>query len=1113
MLDLSQPCNSVLQSPDIANSVNHIRTSRYTLWNFPFLNLFKQFHRAANVYFFIILLMQTWTKISITNGEPSMLVPLAAVLLATAVKDALEDYSRHKYDKIENNRKVEVLSHIDQTTGEQVFITSTWQALKVGSIVRLKNREWLPADIMLLSSSDAANRVAYVMTAGLDGETNLKQRQVAADVPEDLSEFADGTVLECNLPNKLLDSFDGTLNCVNSAGVTLQVPLSSKNVMLRGSQLRNSEWAIGVVAYAGPETKLQLNASKTSFKTSSYMSHVQGLMVFIFAMQCFLCAAAALYFSILQENHEDFPYLLFDEDSSSFIENFVLRFFNYMLIFTNFIPISLLVTIDFVKFGQGFSISFDQEMYHAETNRTAKVNCSELNEELGCIEHVFSDKTGTLTANIMRFKALSCNNKLFRLPELSEEEDAKKNVSCELSYSSAAEDEAEAKADRAATGKVFKSLAINHSVIPEVLESGERVYSASSPDEGALVQAAEDNGYTLLERGRKSVKVQLRDGNQVVEYPVLQSLEFTSDRKRSSIIIRDPISGKIELHCKGADNVITERLTEASRNADSSKKTFETLDELAATGLRTLCIAVREIDEDVYTSWSARFHEANISIEGRAEKMDAVQSEIETELELIGCTAIEDKLQEQVPETISMIREAGVKIWMLTGDKVDTAVNIGLSCKLWTPAMELCYLIFEDIDYDDVTKEMLQEKVSSIESTIQGTTKAASLVVDTKTIYALTQYDMIKDFLKIANRCESVICARVSPDQKAIIVKAVRDSDPGIKTLAIGDGANDVPMIQTAHVGVGIYGQEGLQAANSGDFAISRFKFLQRLLFVHGRWSARRIGILICYMFYKNVILVLPQFIFAFLCMSSGQAFYLDYPFYQGYNLFFTSFPILIFGVLDQDVSAKTSLANPQLYRDGSLRKGMARFFSPTMFWRWIGEGTMQSIIIMAVTVPTFVYGPRGISNADGSSNDIWILGALIHLCVCVTVTLRLLMENKNVTMQMGLTYLFSISFWFVCLLLWSETDTLPKLLSKSVGNAKGVVRMVESAGAWAVIFLTCTTAIAPSFVVVAYKVLFNPDKADIVRERELLLSKSKKSTAVLPAAESADGPVEKVLS
>jgi len=988
------------------------------------------------------MFLQMWKEVSITGGDPSIASPLAFILLVTAFKDALEDYERHKYDEEENNRMIEVYNHHDN-----IFVRAKWGSIHAGSIVRVFNRQQIPADLVLLACSDTLNKVAFVMTAGLDGETNLKQRTVPQGIPEDLSEYSLGSNLECNGPTKVLECFEGTIAVLqtNQEG-QFHVSVSSNNMVLRGCQLRNSDWIIGLATYVGDETKLQLNSKSAQNKTSSAMAIANRAMMYIFAMQVLCCVIAAFVSSLRITATNNYPYL--GNVETYLGSELFLRFFNYIIIFTNFIPISLMVTVDMVKFGQGFFISWDLGMYHEGMDRRARVNCSELNEELGCVEHIFSDKTGTLTANIMKFKACSMDGVLVH-----------------------ATDDLRVEALRG--NQFWTCLAVNHTVVPEISDAGKVVYSAASPDEGALVEAAKANGFEFVSRTPNSVIIRLQD-NSVEEFEVLHTIEFTSDRKRSSVIVRTE-KGKLVLYCKGADNVILDKL--ANPNGNIVSKTMLDLNQLAAKGLRTLCIAWKELDEDFYNDWNERVQNAKIDIHDRKSRVAVLEDEMESELSLLGCTAIEDKLQEDVPETIADLRAAGIKVWMLTGDKVDTAVNIGLACALWTQEMTSLNLFFEACRFDGISSEMLDTKIREMYSQLSSENRHGyCLVVDTNTVHALCKYRRMADFLKISNHCSSVICARVSPHQKASIVTAVRDSDPNVKTLAIGDGANDVPMIQTAHVGVGIYGEEGLQASNSADFAIARFKYLKRLMLVHGRWSARRVGILICYMFYKNTILVFPQFFYAFYCLASGQNFYLDFPFYQGYNFIFTSLPVLIFGVLDQDVIESIAWANPGLYLEASVREKVGIYFSKSIFWRWIGEGFVQAVLLTFVLLAILESESFGIIYSDGTGHDLWLTGTVIHLTVTLVVTLRLFVETRSLNRYMSIAYFGSLFLWFFCSWIWSEFSAyIPVFINSSPFRVAGIFHIFEAPTVWLAVVISVVLAFLPTFIYISQSNCFNP--------------------------------------
>ncbi|OUM60692.1 hypothetical protein PIROE2DRAFT_13466 [Piromyces sp. E2] len=388
---------------------------------------------------------------------------------------------------------------------------------------------------------------------------------------------------------------------------------------------------------------------------------------------------------------------------------------------------------------------------------------------------------------------------------------------------------------------------------------------------------------------RKPHSVIVKVNGNDLEFEILNICEFNSTRKRMSAIVKCP-NGEIRIYTKGADTVIFERLAENGNIYMDT--TIEHLEEYASEGLRTLCLATRVIPPDEYESWSKIFDAASTTLNNREEELMKAAELIEKDLFLLGATAIEDKLQDGIPETITTLSQAGIKIWILTGDKQETAINIGLSCHLINNNMDL--IIFGEEETEESSKgvsQFIDKQLNEIKQKLpkkyaeakfppkitfknkwngkkedirQKFIPPTGLVIDGKMLeYALKDENKIK-FLELATLCQAVICCRVSPLQKSLVVKLVKNHIDAI-TLAIGDGANDVNMIQAAHVGVGINGMEGLQAARAADFAISQFRFLQKLLLVHGSWAYSRLSKLILYSFYKNLTLYLTQFWVTFL--------------------------------------------------------------------------------------------------------------------------------------------------------------------------------------------------------------------------------------------------------
>ena len=392
----------------------------------------------------------------------------------------------------------------------------------------------------------------------------------------------------------------------------------------------------------------------------------------------------------------------------------------------------------------------------------------------------------------------------------------------------------------------------------------------------------------------------------------------------------------------------------------------------------------------VYDDWAKRYDAAKVAETDRDEKMAQVMAEIEVDLDLVGVTAIEDKLQNGVPEAIAAMRHGGIKVWVLTGDKVDTAINIGYACEVMTADMAKMELTCKNkevkaklqLDANGCpTKECITAEIAKATTAAKlaiSKNQECVIVLDTYFLSAISDHDQGVPFLALAKLCKSVVAARVSPDQKGEIVRLVRqeavtNGNDALVTLAIGDGANDVTMIKEAHIGVGIDGLEGKQAVNNSDYAIGQFKYLQRLLFVHGRWSYRRMSVVILYMFYKNCLLVLPQWMFGIYSQFSGQNFYLEFPLYQLSNIAFSAFPILAFGILDQDVVAEVPMKVPSLYKDGNT---LGVHYSGRTFWLWMLEGTWSAAVCtffgcwaLGVRPAT---GEPVVSSGTGRAGDMW---------------------------------------------------------------------------------------------------------------------------------------------
>uniref|UniRef100_A0A670IWT7 Phospholipid-transporting ATPase n=1 Tax=Podarcis muralis TaxID=64176 RepID=A0A670IWT7_PODMU len=669
---------------------NSIQTSKYNVFTFLPLNLFEQFQRVANAYFLFLLILQLIPEISSLSWFTTV-VPLILVLAVSAAKDAIDDVNRHANDKQVNNRPVKVLMNGS-------LKDDLWLNVEVGDIIKLENNNFVTADVLLLSSSEP-HSLTYIETTELDGETNLKVKQaltVTAELGEDLQALSsfDGEI-KCEAPNNKLDKFMGTLLFKGE-----KYALDNEKMLLRGCTIRNTDWCFGLVIFAGPDTKLMQNSGRTTFKRTSIDRLMNFLVLVIFVLLAAMCSVLAIGNSIWEYKRGSAfqVYLPWPHDVHSAFYSAFLMFWSYVIILNTVVPISLYVSVEIIRLGNSFYIEWDRKMYYPLNDTPAQARTTTLNEELGQIKYIFSDKTGTLTQNIMVFNKCCINGKIYGdVFDLDGQRVEITEVRVDFSYNPLADPKfsfydqslvEEVKAGDVITHKFFRLLSLCHTVMPEEKKPGELVYQAQSPDEGALVTAARNFGFVFRARTPETITV-VEMGKTIV-YKLLAILDFNNVRKRMSVIVRRP-DGRVTLYCKGADTILYELLHPSC--VPLKEETTEYLEEFAGEGLRTLVVAYKDLERKSFANWQKRHHEASTALQDREEKLSELYEEIEKDLILLGATAIEDKLQDGVPQTIETLGKAQIKIWVLTGDKQETAVNIGYSCNMPSPPILFIHIL------------------------------------------------------------------------------------------------------------------------------------------------------------------------------------------------------------------------------------------------------------------------------------------------------------------------------------------------------------------------------------------------------------------------------------
>ena len=799
-----------------------------------------------------------------------------------------------------------LLNPFKQVSEKARFKKDYWKNVQVGDFVRIYNEDQIPADIVILSTSDS-DGACYVETKNLDGETNLKVRQALRSGHKvrhaqdcERTEF----IIESEPPHPNLYQYSAVARWnqrnLNGGDTLMSEPITINNLLLRGCSLRNTDWVLGVVVFTGQETKIMQNSGNTPSKRSRIARELNWYVIVNFVILFLMCLVSGIVQGITwgQGGHSLNYFEFGSIGGKPSLDGFI-TFLAAVILLQTLVPIALYITLEIIKTLQAFFIYSDVYMYYDKIDYPCTPKSWNISDDLGQIEYVFSDKTGTLTQNVMEFKKCTINGvpygeayteaqagmqKRQGIDTQAEGTKARKQIADDrlkmlhdlrkLHSNPYLQDEQltfiapdfvrdlegnSGTNQRQANEDFMLTLALCHTVVTERTPGDPpRIkFKAQSPDEAALVATARDCGFTVVGRTNDGIIVNVLGEDRT--YTVLNTLEFNSTRKRMSAIVRMP-DGTILLLCKGADSVIYSRLKRGEQ-ADLRKSTAEHLEMFAREGLRTLCIARKEISEEDYQAWSREHDLAAAAIVDRDEKLERASDAIERDLTLLGGTAIEDRLQDGVPDTIELLGNAGIKLWVLTGDKVETAINIGFSCNLLNNDMDLIVFKIDDNNLEvanaELDKHLATFNKTGSDQELQAARKSHeppkpthAIIIDGDSLRLVLEADLRQKFLLLCKQCKAVLCCRVSPSQKASVVQLVKDG-LDVMTLSVGDGANDVAMIQEADVGVGIAGEEGRQAVMSADYAIGQFRFLQRLLLVHGRWSYRRLSETMANFFYK----------------------------------------------------------------------------------------------------------------------------------------------------------------------------------------------------------------------------------------------------------------------
>ena len=1081
---------------------NTINTKKYNWITFVPHALLIQFARPANIYFLVSAILNCIPQIS-PISPVTAIIPLIFVLAVSLIREAIEDCSRQRLDSKQNNEPV------------MVYRNKRWEQtisgdLQIGELVLVIQDQVFPADLILIDSG-LNDGICFIETGSLDGEKTLKQKEspkeLASKLNDENKEPLEGFDISGKVitdpPNQDLYLLSKIMKVRFNGGPEETIPLSAKQLLLKGAKLKNTPFAIGIIVYVGHDCKIMKNAKDAVTKYSSLERLMNIGLIVIFIVQAILCIIAAIlrghYYK--SNNLEDVDPYGFGYTKYSYVIESFLNYFTYMLLLNSLIPISLIITLEVVKIIQGRFMTCDISAYSRLRQRWLTPHSVSLNEECGLVKYIFSDKTGTLTCNKMQFKYCVIGDVCYQYMSETPEENTKEakdfrekeNIIPFEKYDmyKATQGQNTNLTGSSYNGFILKSdqdpnvsinlenakdlienywyaLALCHSCSVQINDDGNEDYICVSPDSIELVKTAKAQGFHLTKNENASIKKIILGGNpsNVAEVELLQLIEFSSDRKRETVIVRD--RGIIKLYCKGADSIIKAR-TSPNTPQQILKQGEYYVDKFSKQGFRTLFVAMKVLSQSEYDEFAREVKEASTSLDNKDELLAKAYEKVENNLYIIGATIVEDKLQENVPETIRDLRLANIKIWMLTGDKMDTAENIAKSCNLINEEVTVFRLCGnENSGFDDaitsitdfqlrfrefkgrfdsmappgkfaiLIDEKMLARILPEEKPVEKptfTTKVPTAVKTTISTLANKELEGEKNlegeeerlFMDIAKDATSVICCRVSPSQKSKVVLMMKRYYPSAVTLAIGDGGNDVPMIMEAHIGVGIYGEEGMRAVQSSDYAIGEFQFLRSLLFYHGRTNYIRNAECIMYFFYKNFSFTLCQFVFGFYCNFTGQTIVDDW-FISCYNLLFTSLPLGAKALLDHDVKPSDGIVVdkmlPFLYaenRDNPI-------FTMPKFFLHLLRGAVHCMINFFYVIYLYHYDSV---NKYGKMGGLWFISVNIFTSVLIFVTVDLFIYTKYHTwINIVVILIFTILAYIIFVIIAHRV-----VLFKSVGT------------------------------------------------------------------------------
>lgn len=857
---------------------NAISNAKYNPLTFIPVILYDQFKFFFNLYFLLVALSQAIPVLRI-GYLSSYIIPLMFVLCVTMSKEAIDDIQRRKRDEETNNEVYESINRSQLVKSRD---------LKVGDLIKIHKNMRIPADLLLLQTSETSGE-AFIKTDQLDGETDWKLR-ISCSLTQNLvqDDLLTKLVITASAPEKSIHVFWGKIAYKGSS-----VPLTVDNTLWANTVLASAGTCIGCVLYTGTDTRQALNTTKPNIKTGLLELEINNLSK-ILCICVFILSVILVAFTGFSD------------------PTWYVNIMRYLILFSSIIPVSLRVNLDLGKSVYAYQIENDV------TIPETIVRTSTIPEDLGRIEYLLTDKTGTLTQNDMKLKKIHLGTVSYTIESIDIIMDYIRNTP--LLSTNVIQPNVTKNYMSQKVWDLITALAICHTVTP-TFENGELTYQAASPDEIAIVNFTESVGLSLFKRDRHIITLLHESSGTLLDYDILNVFPFSSESKRMGIIVFDRLKEEYLFLQKGADSVM-------SKIVQNNDWLEEETGNMAREGLRTLVIARKKLSIKAYKQFDKEYNEACLAMLNREEEINTkIKKYLEHDLELLGLTGVEDKLQKDVKSSIELLRNAGVKIWMLTGDKIETARCVSISAKLISRG-QYVHTITKLSNSENALNHLDFLKIDN----------NSCLLIDGESLALFLKYYK-REFFEIVIRLPIVIACRCTPQQKADVALLIRDVTKR-RVCCIGDGGNDVSMIQCADVGVGILGKEGKQASLAADFAVTQFCYLTKLLLWHGRNSYKRSAKLAQFVIHRGLIISICQ---AFYCICSD---FEPLALYQGwlmvgYATCYTMAPVFSL-TLDHDIDESLTKIYPELYKELTAGKSL----SYKTFFGWVLLSLFQGCII-----------------------------------------------------------------------------------------------------------------------------------------------------------------------